>query len=334
MHVPSCSSRLSERRAPTALSPMVLLLGACKGPMSALAPAGKDAERIAILFWWMAGGSALVWLAVMMLAIYAIRSRRHDRRKTYLFVIGGGAVFPFVVLTVLLAFGLSQVPALLAEGESEAPNITVIGEQWWWRVRYRWPDGTGFETANELRVPVHQRITLRLRSRDVIHSFWVPSLAGKVDLIPGRTNSLSLEPTRTGTYRGICAEYCGASHAKMMFHLVVLEQPEFEKWVQQQRTEARAPDRKSEGARLFRKHGCGACHTVRGTSASGSVGPDLTHVGSREALGAGVLANDEAGFRTWLTSVHQLKPEVHMPHFSILPSSDLDVLTRYLEHLQ
>lgn len=310
----------------------------CGGERSALNPAGRDAEKIAELFYWMVGGAVVVWLIVMALAIYAIRHRPADpdRRKVRLLIVGGGTVFPTVVLTGLLAFGLQMMPDLLDDGPEDGTRITVTGEQWWWRVRYDPPDGDGFELANELRLPRGERVPIWLRAADVIHAFWVPALAGKTDMIPGRVNRMALEPTRTGTFRGICAEYCGLSHAKMEFSVVVLERPEYDAWIAAQRQPARPPTGPvaARGQTLFSSLGCSACHTIRGTGATGVLGPDLTHVGSRTTLGAGILPNDIPAFLKWLTDLHRFKPGVKMPSFEMIPEEERLALATYLEGLE
>jgi cytochrome c oxidase subunit 2 len=310
-------------------------LAGCAGPQSALDPAGRDAAQIADLFIWMVVGAAVVWLVVIGLAIYATlhRAADGDRKRVRLFIIGGGALFPTVVLTGLLMYGLSLLPDLLTDGSADGPQIEVVGEQWWWRVRYQLPDGRRFELANELWLPVGERVPVTLLTADVIHAFWVPALAGKIDMVPGRINKMALHPTRTGLFRGACAEYCGLSHARMAFHARVVERAEFEAWADLQAAPARAPV-DAPGAQLFMSLGCGACHTVRGTEARGMVGPDLTHVGSRVSLGAAVLPNDVEAFRRWLEELDRLKPGVHMPAFRMLPEHERLTLAQWLEGLQ
>jgi cytochrome c oxidase subunit 2 len=315
-----------------------LWLAGCSGPQSALDPAGRGAERIAGLFWWMTAGGTVIWLVVVGLAVYALRVRPgpHDERKTTLLVIGGGAAFPTVVLAVLLSFGLAEMPGLLAPAPEGSLRIAVSGEQWWWRVRYQPPGGAPFELANEIRLPVGERVQFLLDSPDVIHSFWVPSLGGKMDMIPGRVTRLALEPTKTGTFRGACAEYCGGPHALMSFYVVVQEREEFARWLEHQRTPARPPAGAlaARGRELFLANGCGACHTVRGIPADGVVGPDLTHVGSRVSLGAGILPNEPDDFLRWIARTDAVKPEVHMPAFGMLPPRELRALAAYLEGLE
>ena len=317
-----------------------LLLAGCGGPQSALDPAGRSAERIADLFWWMTAGAGVIWLAVIGLAFYAIRVRpeAHSRRQANLLIIGGGAIIPTVVLTALLAYGLALMPDLLAPAPEGSLKIAVSGEQWWWRVRYLPPGGNGgaVELANEIRLPVGERVEFHLESPDVIHSFWIPALGGKIDMIPGRTNRLTLEPTRTGVFRGACAEYCGTSHALMSFYVIVLEKADFAVWLEHQQEPAQPPQQPlaGRGQELFLANGCGACHTVRGTLADGVVGPDLTHVGSRLSLGAGILPNEPDAFLRWIAGTEDVKPGVHMPAFGMLPPEDLRALAVYLEGLQ
>ena len=315
----------------------------CGGEQSALDPAGRGAERIADLFWWMAAGATVIWLLVIALALYAgrVRPGPHDARRTKLLIIGGGALVPTIVLAVLLSFGLAEMPRLLAPAPEGSVTIAVSGEQWWWRVRYLPGAGRGegrgeVVLANEIRLPVGEPVQLLLDSPDVIHSFWVPSLGGKMDMIPGRTTRLTLEPTRTGVFRGACAEYCGDSHALMSFYAVVLEREAFDRWLAHQATPARPPAGAlaTRGRELFLSNGCGACHTVRGTPADGVVGPDLTHVGSRASLGAGILPNQPDAFRRWIARTETLKPGVHMPAFGMLPPEELDALAAYLEGLE
>lgn len=329
---------------------LLALAAACAGPQSALDTAGRDAEAIARLWWWMAGGAALVWAGVGALILYAAwaRPRReHDPGRAYRLIVGGGAVFPVVVLTALLVYGLWMMPGLRrAAADPGTPRVVVSGEQWWWRVRVLPPGGDGppgegelaaaVELANELWLPVGRRTEILLDSPDVIHSFWVPPLAGKVDMIPGRLTRLVVEPTRTGVFRGVCAEFCGASHAWMAFDVVVVEPAEHRAWLARQARPAAPPasPRAARGGELFVVHGCGACHAVRGSAAAGVVGPDLTHVGGRRSLAAGALPNTAPAFRRWLAASEAIKPDVHMPAFPMLPDEDLDALAAYLEGLR
>lgn len=308
----------------------------CSGLQSSLDPAGRGAERIAVLFWWMTGGTALIWAAVMGLTLYTVfRRREPGPRAPRLLIVGGGVVLPVVVLTGLLIWGLALLPPLLAPADG-GPTIRVTGEQYWWRVQYLADDGQAIALANELRLPVGRSVELELESHDVIHSFWIPALAGKVDMIPGRRTRLTLEPTRTGVFRGVCAEYCGPSHAKMAFSVVVAEEDEVARWLAHQAEPARPATLPLavRGQELFVASGCAACHTIRGTVADGAVGPDLTHVGGRPTVGAGALGSDQEGLRRWLAGPERIKPGVHMPAFAMLPPADLQALATYLEGLK
>ncbi len=320
------------------ISVLGMLLAGCDGPQSALDPAGRGAERIADLLWWMTSGSVVIWLLVVGLAVYAIYLERepYSLAGSKLLIVGGGIIFPTLVLTILLAYGLAMLPDLVKPAPAGSLKIVVSGEQWWWRVRYFPPHGEPVDLANEIRLPVGEVVEFHLHSPDVIHSFWIPPLGGKVDMIPGRVNRLVLEPTKTGVFRGACAEYCGASHALMAFPVVVHEKAEFNQWLAQQAALAPRPTEPLalHGHDVFFANGCGACHTIRGTPADGVVGPDLTHVGSRLSLGAGTLDNEHDDFVRWIAHTQTVKPAVLMPSFGMLPTEELRALATYLESLQ
>ena len=302
---------------------------------STLTTAGEGAEQIATLFYWMAGGATLIWIVVIGLSVYAILSRKsHPAKATARLVIGGGAILPTIVLSCLLAYGLSIMPALHRPAPEGSLTIRVTGIRWWWRVEYVDDGGQTIETANEIHLPVGQPVQFVLLADDVIHSFWVPSLGGKMDMIPGRENRLALHPNREGQYVGVCAEYCGGAHALMKFRVVVESQQEFDAWLTNQRDTAKVVD--GPGERLFRSLGCSACHAVRGTAADGVVGPDLTHFGSRSTLGAGIRPNDRASLERWITDTHSIKPGVEMPAFGRLMGDEarLRDLVDYLKDLK
>jgi cytochrome c oxidase subunit 2 len=286
----------------------------------------------------MTGGAFAVWVLVVWLTWSAMHGRvsRHSERQARFYVIGGGVFFPTIVLAGLLAYGLRMMPELLAPAPLGSVRIFVSGEQWWWRVRYHLPDGDTFELANEIRLPVGEPVEFTLESPDVIHAFWIPSLGGKMDMIPGRSTRLVLHPTREGIFRGQCAEFCGDSHALMAFPVVVMARRAFDDWTQVQARPAAAPmDAKlMRGHDAFLTHGCSACHAVRGTPARGAIGPDLTHVGSRLTLGAGSLSNDPSAFVRWLAETNRVKPGVLMPHYGMLPREEHELLAVYLESLQ
>lgn len=281
---------------------------------STLTTAGDGAARIAELFYWMLAGATIILVVVIALSVYAIASKRaHHERTTKRLVIGGGAILPTIVLSSLMAYGLSIMPELHRPAPEGSLTIRVTGVRWWWRVEYLDIGGEPFETANEIHLPVDQPVRFELVADDVIHSFWIPSLGGKMDMIPGRTNYLTLHPNRTGTYVGSCAEYCGRAHANMQFRVIVSEPDEFQTWMAGQRRQA--PQGDSAGLRVFLSSGCSACHAIRGTDADGPVGPDLTHFASRQTIGAGILENHPNHLERWILQTYQVKPGVEMPAF-------------------
>lgn len=286
----------------------------------------------------MVAGGAIVWIAVACLTVYSLRRPvgTMPERRARLYIIGGGAIVPTVVLGGLLIYGLAMLPDLLAPAPEGSLKIKVVGEQWWWRVTYQLPQGGETELANEIRIPVGEPVSFELESQDVIHSFWIPALGGKMDMIPGRSTRLVLRPTRTGVFRGVCAEYCGVAHALMALYVVVTEKEEFTDWLDQQSEPAAEPNEPlaAEGRDLFFANGCSACHAIGGTTADGVVGPNLTHVGSRISLGAGTVPNEPGAFMRWIEQTDKIKPGVHMPHFRMLPPAELGALEAYLDSLK
>jgi cytochrome c oxidase subunit II len=315
-----------------------LLASACSGVQSSLAPAGREAARIAQLWWWMAVGALLVWAGVVLLGLYYGRPHEAspNRARDRWLIAGAGVAFPIGVLTVLLAYGLSMIPALVSRAPEGSLVVEVEGELWWWRVRYPQPDGSAVELANEIRVPVGEPVQFRLSSDNVIHSFWIPALGGKMDMVPGRTTFLSLNPTEIGTFAGACAEYCGTAHGFMRLLVQVTDRDSFDGWLANQVGPAAAPATPSaqRGQQLVLSNGCGACHTVRGTRAQGVIAPDLTHVGSRMSLAAATLPADLESFERWLTAPERFKPGVHMPAFAMLTTTDRRAMAAYLETLK
>lgn len=315
-----------------------MLCAGCDGPQSALQPAGAGAERIANLFWCMLGGGSLIWLVMVGLAIYSVHTHfdRRDHRRIRMLIIGGGTIFPTIVLTTLLLFSLPLISELLEPAPLDALKIEVRGKMWWWRVRYLSDDQEPLELANEIRLPVGEPVEFHLASDDVIHAFWIPSLGGKVDMIPGRITRLKLEPTKTGVFRGACAEYCGMSHALMNFDVIVMERFDFDRWLDKQREPATIPTAPLavRGQRLFLRSGCHACHTIRDTEARGKIGPELTHIGSRHTIAASVFPNESEHFAKWIAHPSDIKPGVKMPDFDMLSEEELQAIAAYLENLQ
>jgi cytochrome c oxidase subunit 2 len=305
-------------------------LAGCNPEQSALHPAGEDAVELATLFWFMTISGAVVWCIIMGVAVYAVVGKKRPRSERFAdrFVFFGGVAFPTVGLAALLIFGLALLPNW---AEADTPNlrVQVVAEQFWWRVGYEAADGTRVATANELHLPVGATAEFTLTSTDVIHSFWIPSLGGKMDAIPGRTNVLRLTPTEPGVYRGVCAEFCGPSHALMAFPVVVHEAAAYAEWLEAQRQPATA-----QNAEPFLAAGCGACHVVRGISDAGSVGPDLTHFASRRTIGAGTLPLTEANLADWLIAPEHIKPGVRMPSFATLPDAERQAIIDFLLELK
>lgn len=307
-----------------------------EGLQSALAPSGEAAARIAVLGWWMFGGAAVIFLVVMGLTALAIRRRPAWLAERRIIVIGG-IVFPVVVLSALLVYGLGTAAALNRASGNAPLRVEVIGEQYWWRVHYLDASGVRIAAlANEVHIPTSRTVELALRTGDVIHSFWVPGLAGKLDMIPGRTNHLRLSAARPGVHRGQCAEYCGAQHALMAFHVVAHEPEAFEAWLAAQRQPAAAPIDPPlvRGRDLLLASECVDCHTIRGTPADGTRGPDLTHVGSRLAIAAGSFPNNAGTLAGWIASSQHLKPGNPMPSFDQYPGRDLRAIAAYLASLK
>lgn len=327
--------------APIRFAPVLAVaaaLAGCGNEQSALRPSGPVAGSQTTLTLVMVAAGALILLGVIALALYAIIGpvRRRGWLANERFVLAAGLVFPAVALTALLVYGLLLTRASLGSSPGDV-RIEVTGEQFWWRVRYL--DGEGnalFETANEIVIPAGRRIAFTLKSADVIHSFWVPNLAGKMDMVPGRVNRLELRADRPGLYRGQCAEYCGAQHARMAFYVLAVEAAEFEHWQQAQKRDAAAPALPAlrRGAELFATAGCGACHAIRGTAARGTLGPDLTHMGSRRYLGAGLLPNNAGALAGWIASSQHLKPGNRMPSFDMFRGEELRTIAEYLANLK
>lgn len=304
---------------------------------SVLSPHGPQAGQIAILAWVLFAAGALVLAFVVAATWLAIRGSPRIRAAlaSERTVIGLGVIFPVMSLTLLLAYGMFLMRAQATGAvPANAVRVEVIGEQWWWRVTY---DGaTPVASANEIRIPVGRPVALTLKAADVIHSFWVPSLGGKVDMIPGRTTSLRLTAERPGVYRGQCAEYCGGPHALMAFEVIAMPQAEYDAWLTRETDPARTPSGGPEqrGQELFVASGCGACHTVRGTQAAGTIGPDLTHFGGRRSVGVDTLPLTTDNIIRFVAHGQHVKPGNRMPEFRVLSADDQAALAAYLVSLR
>jgi cytochrome c oxidase subunit II len=288
---------------------------------------------------------AVIFVVVAGLLAYALIRYRHragDEASEPPQVYGSNQIeLAWTVMPVLIVFVLILVTSrTIADIQNRKPppgtvQATVVGHQWWWEIRY---PALGIVTANELHVPASDgrepRPTfLKLQSADVAHSFWVPQLAGKTDLIPNRENLMWIEPTKPGTYPGNCAEYCGTQHARMLIRVVVHSPGDFDRWVKEQQQSASVAANADEGRKAFFANSCVNCHTLRGTSAQGKFGPDLTHLMSRETLGAGAIPNTPDNLRLWVRDPQKFKVGCLMPNMQ-LTDKEVDQITAYLQTLK
>lgn len=244
----------------------------------------------------------------------------------------GGIIMPVIIIAIIFTFSTRGLVAIGDLRADDAVTIDIVAHQFWWEVSY--PE-EGFVTANEIHIPVGESVDIRLTSEDVIHSFWVPSLHGKIDIMPGHTTSITLKAEETGTFRGQCAQFCGVQHANMAFLVIAQEPDEFRAWAANQaEPAATVPDDPAivRGQDIFMSSMCVYCHTVRGTAAVGTLGPDLTHFNSRYTIGAGILDNNRGNLAGWIVDPQEIKPGNHMPGIT-LSGEDLDSLLDYLESL-
>jgi cytochrome c oxidase subunit 2 len=272
------------------------------------------------------------------MALMALSLRDNARPlRPGLWIAGAGVAFPVLVLSALLTWSTWRSAQLVPQSSQAALSISVTARMWWWEVRYRDPaGGREIVTANEIHIPVGQAVYVGLNAADVIHSLWVPSLSGKRDMIPGRVTGLTLRADRPGVYRGQCAEFCGAQHANMALHVVALVPDAFRDWLRRQASPARAPQGAllERGRAAFLEQRCQACHTIRGVAETARLGPDLTHVGSRAHIGAGLLQTHQNTLAGWIADPQAVKPGVFMPAAAGTDGDTLGALAAYLEHLQ
>jgi cytochrome c oxidase subunit 2 len=325
--------------------PLLLLLAGCQGWQSSLDPKGPQAQVLADLFWIFTAVCSAVWLLVMVALTIAVLRRHRERldplsadpvtERRSTIVVAAAVALTAVIMLALTGLSYATQKELFAS-KSQGLTLKLTGHQWWWEVNYEdpQPDRT-FTTANEIHVPTGEPVTIKLVSSDVIHSFWVPSLMGKLDLIPGRENEIQFVAERPGIYRGQCAEFCGWQHAHMSLLFVARPKEEFEAWREQQLRAADPPvdEGRKRGQEVFLSKPCMMCHTIRGTSAGGKVGPDLTHIGSRRYIAAGTLPLSRGTLAAWITDPHSIKPGVNMPLVQLEPD-ELNSLAGYLEGLE
>jgi cytochrome c oxidase subunit 2 len=302
-----------------------------------LDPASEAGRRIADLAWFLFVAGAIVFVGVMTALALAIRAGRakrgrpiDERRARRLQLVAGGLI-PGAIVIVLFVVTVRAITVYTARATSDVTDVEVIGWMWWWEVRY---PRLGIVSANEVHIPVGRPVRLTVRTGDVIHSFWVPRLHGKIDLVPGRTNTLRLDATEAGVYRGQCAEYCGLQHTRMGATVVAHEADSYAAWTESERAPAATPldSLAARGAGVF-EVACAACHTVRGTLATGARGPDLTHVASRLTIGAGTLTNTREHLTAWVADAQRIKPGNAMPTMR-LRDDDLRAVVAYLETLR
>jgi cytochrome c oxidase subunit 2 len=310
------------------------VLGACGSDNSIVNPKGSEARHIANVWWLMFGLATFVYIVVAGFIVYAsTRGRRRGGERSTLnadaFIWVGGIIVPALILAVLAVVTVSTTEALRKPSRNEL-HLDVTGHDWFWAIHYRGEDVT---SANEIYLPAGQPVDIALRSGDVIHSFWVPQLAGKLDVVPGQTNHLRFTPNTVGTYIGQCAEYCGIQHALMLLTVVVHPRDEFARWVDTQRAPALDDPAAKRGRELFASLACINCHTVRGTSANGVFGPDLTHLMSRSTIGSGAAPNTPATLRAWVNDPEDIKAGARMPAMK-LTRDELDAVTAYLTTLR
>lgn len=318
----------------------------CADSPSIFRTAGPPADQIARLGWLFTIVAAAVTVIVTGVLLAALYRRRPDHTHTVesaadsrgpiRWIVIGGIVLPAIILAVCFVFTLLTQSAVARPPSPPVAILQVTAHRWWWEVRYvgAGPDET-VVTANELHIPVGRPVRVELVSDDVVHSFWVPELAGKTDVIPGQDNSMWMQADRPGTYRGECAEYCGLQHAHMDFVVVADAPADFAAWLTDQRAMAVPPADPvaAAGLGVFEHSACAACHAIRGTDMLGRVGPDLTHLASRHTIAAGTLLNTRGNLAGWVVNAQSLKPGSGMPNIP-LSGRDLQALVAYLETLK
>jgi cytochrome c oxidase subunit 2 len=328
----------------------LFLLSGCRGSQSALDSAGVQAGRLENLWWLFFGVTAAVYVIVMAVVIIAfVRRKKADnetapeiepdaaREKRISNTVKGAVAVTILALFTLMVVSFRTGHAIYTLSEAPQPlQIKVTGHQWWWEIEYQDAvPSNNVTTANELHLPAGRPIKVILQSNDVIHSFWLPNLHGKKDLIPNYPTTFFFQADKLGTYWGQCAEYCGYQHAKMRF-IVTVESPEdFDKWykAQQQSSASPATDQQKRGQEIFLTSVCTQCHTIQGTIAGGKVGPNLTHIASRPYIAAGSLQNTREHLQNWVTDPQTIKPGIRMPMNTYSPE-DLQALVEYLESLK
>ena len=313
---------------------------------SMIDPAGPKAAAVYDFWWFLIVTSTVVFVIVVGALLFGALKRRPrspelavpaDAEHRVARIVGGAVAATALILAVFLTLNWQLERAIAAPNQANVLTVDVIGHQWWWEIQY--PDSVNvsnwISTANEIHIPVNRPVRLRMTSRDVIHSFWVPNLSGKKDLVPGRVTETWFQADTPGVYRGQCAEFCGHQHANMALLVIAHRPDEFREWVAAARAPASEPydSLRQAGKQVFLAGSCSLCHSVGGTPAYGRVGPDLTHVGSRRTIAAGTLPNTRGHMAGWIIDPQRIKPGAYMPPNGLEPSQ-LDALLAYLEGLK
>lgn len=333
-----------------------LAVEGCESAQSTFDAHGSAAVRISHLEWLMTVLFIVITVVMWGLFGFAFYRRRGtlaehepiDASGGEAWIAIGGLAIPLIVLTVLFVLGLGLLRQFPVHGmhgagrqgamaRSMKPDILVVGHQWWWEIHYLNDDPSKeVITANELHLPAGRAVNIRLETRDVMHSFWIPALHGKVDMIPGMPNYIRIEASQPGEYAGQCAEFCGEEHSRMRLLAVVQTPDKYQAWLDAQRKPGSEPtsDAAKAGEKLFLAGPCANCHEVRGTTAGGRVAPDLTHIGSRQMIASDVYPNNDAYLEAWITHAQSLKPGCLMPNITQFSGPQLQDLIAYLRQLQ
>ena len=327
---------------------LIFLLTGCAGAPSTIAPASTNARAITDLMWGFSGIAGLGFLLVEGLLVFTIIRFRHkggdhlekaalprqvegNRFLELLWTIVPALLLLVIfVFTVITLWAITGRPTVVM-ADPQVVNIHVVGHQWWWEFQY--PDAK-ITTADEMHVPLNALVYISVDLADVIYSFWVPQMGGKIDVIPGHTNHTWFQPTDLGIFVGECSEFCGTEHAEMRLHVIVDTPEQYTTWVRQQQAPIPALTGDAAlGEQVFLKGACTACHTIDGTPANGKVGPNLTHVGGRQILAGAALTNTPENLATWLDNPPAVKPGVKMPKLG-LTASQIQQLVAFLESLK
>jgi cytochrome c oxidase subunit 2 len=328
---------------------LLFLLSCSKNPSILLDPAGPQAKKISELFWFIFSFQGAVFLIVLGFLFYAIWRRKEKfitepfepskkTEKRLALAVSISIGLTVIILTSFVSFTYLVDKDLIKMDEKADLEIEITAHQWWWEIKYLDPTPSKiFTTANEIHVPVNKKVKFKLKSVDVIHSFWIPNLAGKQDIIPGREREIVIRAEKKGTWRGRCGEYCGLQHAKMGLTLFAEANEDFEKWKKAQRLPAAPPTTalEKEGEKIFKTSSCILCHVIRSPDSGGhsNIAPDLTHLKSRTTIGAGAAKNTKGHLGGWIINPHGLKPGVHMPTIIREPDQH-EALLHYLETLK